>query len=163
MREKSNTCCFTGHRDISACSYQELANRVEPLLQRLIKNGYEYFVCGGAIGFDTLCAKAVIEFKSTHPDVLLTMMLPCKNQSELWNEKQKREYEHTLSMADEILYSSDTYTQGCMRERNMRLASACDVLIAYVGRQGSGAAQTVRMAHSLGKTVYNVYPKKEYV
>ena len=32
MREKSNTCCFTGHRDISALSYKELADRVEPAL-----------------------------------------------------------------------------------------------------------------------------------
>ena len=156
-------CSFTGHRQIERAHESYVHQKVRDGIEYLYKQGVRRFCCGGAIGFDTLCAKAVIEFKSTHPDVLLTMMLPCKNQSELWNEKQKREYEHTLSMADEILYSSDTYTQGCMRERNMRLASACDVLIAYVGRQGSGAAQTVRMAHSLGKTVYNVNPKKEYV
>ena len=50
MREKSNTCCFTGHRDISGVTYAELANRMEPAVQRLIGEGYRYFVCGGAIG-----------------------------------------------------------------------------------------------------------------
>jgi len=31
-----------------------------------------------------------------------------------------------------------------------------DMVISYVSRSNSGAAQTVRMAHALGKEVYNL-------
>ena len=48
-----------------------------------------------------------------------------------------------------------------MRERNFALANAADILIAYVGRGVSGAAQTVRFADNLGKTIYNLYPTLE--
>jgi hypothetical protein len=38
----------------------------------------------------------------------------------------------------------------------MRLAECADILIAYVNRWQSGAAQTVRMAQRLGKEVVNL-------
>ena len=67
-------------------------------------------------------------------------------------------YEYTLANADEIEYVADEYNDRCMRDRNQRLADSCDMLIAYVSRTNSGAAQTVRMANAQGKLVYNLYP-----
>jgi predicted Rossmann fold nucleotide-binding protein DprA/Smf involved in DNA uptake len=48
-----------------------------------------------------------------------------------------------------------------MRERNFRLADRADILIAYVGHNRSGSAQTARMADNMGKTVYNLYKALE--
>jgi predicted Rossmann fold nucleotide-binding protein DprA/Smf involved in DNA uptake len=66
-------------------------------------------------------------------------------------------YEYILSSADEVIFTSDSYTKTCMKERNAKLAELADVLIAYSGRKNSGSAQTVRMAKEKGKTVYNLF------
>ena len=94
----------------------------------------------------------------SHPDVIFRIILPCKNQADSWTEAQISLYEYTLANADEIEYVCDTYTDSCMKERNMRLAEECDMMIAYVSRPFSGAAQTVRMASKAGKVIYNLYP-----
>ena len=154
-------CAFTGHRKIE----DGHKGRIDDLLLRAIsyayENGCRTFATGGALGFDTLAAREIIRFRMSHPDVRFVVVLPCKNQSDSWSASQVNMYEYTLLNADEIEYVSDEYTDGCMKERNGRLADMCDMLIAYVGRSDSGAAQTVRMATRLGKKVYNLYPTLE--
>ena len=93
-----------------------------------------------------------------HPDVSFVLFLPCIAQDSKWRAHQKRMYEYLLSEANEIEYVSEEYTDGCMKERNLRLAEEADILIAYAGRSYSGAAQTVRMASERGKEIYNLYP-----
>ena len=116
------SCAFTGHRRIE----DRHVGRVEDLLSRAISYAYaegcRRFITGGALGFDTLAAKEVIRFKMSHPDVTLLIVLPCKNQSDAWSSSQVSLYEYTLANADEIEYVFDEYKDGCMRERNQRLA-----------------------------------------
>lgn len=155
------TCAFTGHRKIE----ESHKGRIENLLSRAVEfayeNGCRTFVTGGALGFDTLAAKEVIRFRMSHPDVKILIVLPCKNQSDAWSQSQINFYEYTLINADEIEYVSDEYTDKCMKDRNRRLVELCDMLIAYVSRPYSGAAQTVRMAAKEGKVIYNLYPSLE--
>ena len=152
------SCAFTGHRKIE----DRHKGRIENLLARAIgfayENGCRTFLTGGALGFDTMAAKEIIRFRMSHPDVRLKVVLPCKNQSDSWSPSQVSMYEYTLSNADEIEYVSDEYTDSCMRERNLRLATDCDMMIAYVARPYSGSAQTVRMAAKAGRVIYNLYP-----
>lgn len=151
-------CAFTGHRKIET----RHRDRIEELVRRAIGFAYESgcrtFLTGGALGFDTLAAKEVIRFKLSHPDVTLRIILPCKNQCNSWTPSQISLYEYTLANADMIEYVSDEYTDSCMKVRNQRLADMCDLMIAYVARPYSGAAQTVRMASNAGKIIYNLYP-----
>ena len=151
-------CAFTGHRRIE----ERHKGKIENLLARAIAFAYEsgcrVFLTGGALGFDTLAAKEIIRFRLSHPDVRLHLILPCRNQSDSWAASSVSTYEYTLSNADEIEYVSDDYDDRCMKERNRRLSERCDMMIAYVSRPYSGAAQTVRMAANAGKTVYNLYP-----
>jgi uncharacterized phage-like protein YoqJ len=132
------------------------------LLGRAIEYAYSEgcrdFICGGAIGFDTLAAREMIRFRMTHTDARLILALPCIEQDLKWSDSQRNAYNFTLSSADEVIYISDSYTKTCMAERNRYLAEKCDMLIAYVGRTTSGAAQTVRMAEKLNKRIYNLYP-----
>jgi len=154
-------CSFTGHRLIK----KEHASGLEALLMRSIEYAYSEgcrdFFSGGAVGFDTLAAREVIRFRLSHPDARLLIVIPCKNQSESWSSSQISLYEYTLINADEVEYIADIYTDGCMKERNQRLADLSDMMIAYVNRPYSGAAQTVRMAAKDGKPVYNLYPTLE--
>ena len=132
------------------------------MLSRAITYAYERgcrtFYTGGALGFDTAAAKEIIRFRMTHTDVRLILVLPCVNQDEKWNSYERAAYEYTLSLADSVEYVTDEYYDGCMRDRNMRLAELCDILIAYVGKEMGGSAQTVRFAKKLGREVYNIYP-----
>ena len=140
------SCSFTGHRVIAA----EKTSALEMLIDRAVEYAYgegcRDFLCGGALGFDTMAARSVIAKRIKYPDMRLLMVLPCKNQTDRWTERERFMYEYTLSVADEVIYISDEYTSSCMKERNLYLAENCDILIAYVGRSNSGAAQTVRFA-----------------
>ncbi len=153
----SKVCSFTGHRMINDSHKNTLPELLDRAVEYAYKEGCRDFLSGGALGFDTLAAKAVIRFRLCHPDARLVLVLPCVNQAERWNARDKSAYEYLLSSADEIEYVSDEYTEYCMRQRNFCLASRADILIAYVGRDRSGSAQTARMAQSMGKAVYNLY------
>lgn len=156
-----NTCAFTGHRNIKSNHKQALPN----LLQRAINYAYEKgcrrFVAGGALGFDTVAAREVLRFRISHPDVSLVLFLPCLDQDSGWSMSQKDAYEYILSNADEVKYISENYDKTCMKRRNQSMAEECDIMIAYVSRDYSGSAQTMRMAVASGKEVYNLYPNLE--
>ncbi len=155
---ENGICAFTGHRSIIG---EHLA-RLPELLDRAISYAYEQgcrvFISGGATGFDTLAARAVIRFRITHTDVSLVMYLPCVNQSEKWTEVQQNAYNYVLKEANEVKYISEFYTDDCMMMRNKAMAEDADMLIGYISHSRSGSAQTARMAERLGKTVYNLYP-----
>ena len=157
----SAVCSFTGHRTIK----KDHKSQIEGSLLRAITYAYEdgcrEFLTGGALGFDTLAAKEIIKFRQTHPDVRLVLCLPCINQADKWSERDRDLYNHILTFADEVIYTSEAYTDSCMRERNFLLASKCDILIAYCGRAISGSAQTLRMADSMGKVIINIYEELE--
>lgn len=155
------TCSFTGHREIKKEHVKKLPGLVERAINYAYNNGCRKFVAGGALGFDTIAACEVVKFRMRHPDVLLVLFLPCIAQDSKWKPRQKKMYEYLLSEANEIEYVSEEYTGGCMKERNHRIADEADILIAYVSRTNSGAAQTVRMAKEGGKEIHNLYPSLE--
>ncbi len=152
-------CAFTGHRYISS----EHKAGLSELLLRAINYAYDRgctdFYAGGALGFDTAAAKEVIRFRMQHRDVRLVILVPWLGQSEKWSPAQRDTYDYILSVADEVVYIAQDYYDGCIRERNMRLVENAEMVIAYVHRSYSGAAQTVRMAKSRGIDVYNLYYK----
>ncbi len=157
MREKSNTCCFTGHRDISAVTYSQLAERLEPLLMTLISNGYRYFVCGGALGFDTFAETYISSLKMRGYDIKLVLMLPCRDQTARWSEYDRMVYDNLLARADEVIYTGETYTVGCMHKRNRAMVDASSACVCYLtSLGGSGTRRTVEYAHAKGLAVVNL-------
>ena len=153
------SCSFTGHRKIKESHMSSMTDLLSHAIECAYEEGCRDFYTGGAIGFDTLAAKEVIRFRLTHPGVRLILCLPCQDQIEGWSEADQRAYNYILSVADEVIYTRDTYSASCMRERNFLLANKCDILIAYCGRQNSGSSQTIRMAEAMGKDVFNLYNK----
>ncbi len=155
MEDKA--CSFTGHRHVAA----EHRDKLAPMLARAVEYAYNEgcrrFFAGGALGFDTAAAEAVVAYRKRAKDVRLILLLPCRDQAKHWGSADRRIYLDMIDAADEVRYVAESYYDGCMRERNKLLAELCDMMIAYVGRYGSGAAQTVRFARELGKPVYNIY------
>ena len=154
-------CSFTGHRIIDRNHTEAIGALLTRAVEYAYSEGCRIFYTGGAMGFDTIAAREVIRFRISHPDVSLVLLLPCIDQNANWSDAAVSAYEYVLSMANEVRYISDEYTDNCMRERNRALVDACDMLIAYVGRGRSGSGQTLRMAEAAGKKVYNLYPTLE--
>ena len=156
-----NTCAFTGHRNIKFTHKQALPGLLGRAISYAYEKGCRRFITGGALGFDTVAAREVLRFRISHPDVSLVLFLPCLDQDAGWSMSQKDAYEYILSHADEVKYISENYDKTCMKRRNQSMAEECDIMIAYVSRDYSGSAQTMRMAISLEKEVYNLYPNLE--
>ena len=87
----------------------------------------------------------------------LIMILPCRNQSEKWrNKKDKEAYAQLLAAANNAIYVSDEYYDGCMKQRNALLLDDSLYCIAYMKNKRSGTSQTVCMANERGITVFNL-------
>jgi uncharacterized phage-like protein YoqJ len=55
--------CFTGHRRIASAELPRLKQCLYETIETLIQQGVTTFLCGGAIGFDTLAGNIVVELK----------------------------------------------------------------------------------------------------
>lgn len=153
---KNITCCFTGHREIPAGKYAEIKKRLEKEIEILIHQDVIYFTDGGALGFDTLAALTVLEFRKQYPQIKLIMVLPCKEQDKMWSDSDKRIYASILERADKIIYTSEYYHRGCMHIRNRYLADCSGHCIAYLEKPTGGTAYTVNYIQKKGIKVINV-------
>jgi uncharacterized phage-like protein YoqJ len=153
---KMSAICFTGHRDISREAAYAIPSCLKKLLRNLIANGARTFLAGGAMGFDTIAALCVLELKEEYPDIRLELILPCRDQTKMWNEPSKATYNYILEHADRVEYLHERYTQSCMHDRNRRLVELCDVCVAYCIHSGGGTAYTVAHALSKGKELINI-------
>lgn len=145
MREQ--TCCFTGHRDISTEVKPYIAKQLERILRNLIGEGIRYFGSGGARGFDLMAADAVLQLKKEFPHIRMIMVLPCLDQTRGWRGEDLRHYERVLSQADKVVYVQEKYTPGCMQKRNCHLVDNSSVCVAYCTRNTGGTAYTVKYAN----------------
>ena len=71
IQSSMTTCCFTGHRRIPPEAVAPLRERLEAEIESLIRQGVRYFGAGGALGFDTLAAEAVLDLKAVYPFIRL--------------------------------------------------------------------------------------------
>ena len=57
------TACFTGHRHLLQHKMDELSQLIDQAVVEAYKHGYRQFLCGGALGFDTLAASRILIFR----------------------------------------------------------------------------------------------------
>ncbi len=152
-------CSFTGHRTIEIRHRKDIRECIARHIDLAYNEGCRDFYSGAAVGFDTLAALEVLEYKRTHNDVRLILLIPCIDQDSRWSDYQRLEYRKLLQLADDVIYVSNTpYYNGCMEKRNRALVERCKILIGYVGRERGGSAQTYRIAEREGKRIYNIFP-----
>lgn len=156
MTAKEQTCCFTGHRNIPLLRLPQLKKHLLETIEEQIKAGYCYFGAGGALGFDTLAAQAVLKLKETYPHIRLILVLPCLSQTRGWREKDVAEYERIKSLADKVVYTSQEYSRGCMFKRNRHLVDNSSICIAFLSKDEGGTAYTVKYAQEKGVKVINL-------
>lgn len=154
-REEMAICCFTGHRELGEHA-QWLQDRLKLQVELCIGGGIKEFRCGGALGFDTLAAEAVLEMKKKYDDVRLVMMIPCRDQDKGWSAENRRRYQQILKQADQVNVLSEHYYRGCMFVRNRALVDGSELCIAYLRHSRGGTAMTVAYAEKKQVTVINL-------
>ena len=152
-------CCFSGHRRISAEHFIRLPELLDRVLDELVKEGFCTFRAGGAIGFDTLCALKCLEMKKKYPSlpIKLELCLPCRNQTDGWDERDKNVYNFVISRADKVTFEQDKYTSGCMHARNRRLVDGSHACVTYLSSRSGGTAYTCNYAEENGIRVINLF------
>ena len=149
---KEKTCAFTGHRILSA-DFKK--SQVADIVKDLIKRGYDTFLVGMALGFDTECFKILVEERKS-ADIRLIACVPCNSQSKFFNKRQREEYEFLLKQADGIIKVSDNYFDGCMMVRNCFMVDNSTVLVAYLNYNRGGTYRTVKYAAENGVEIIYV-------
>ena len=153
------TCCFTGHRDLpetGSPAYAALLSSLEAAIGDAILSGCRRFIVGGAKGFDLLAGEWILARKKVDPAITLSVFVPHRGQESAYSPADWMRYRTLLDGADEVLYLSERYHPGCMRERNARMVNDAQFCIAYVRRSRSGSAQTLKMAEAKGLTVLRI-------
>lgn len=144
LREK--TCCFTGHRYLPKTMVPVLQLHLKQQIEALAIRGFTAFLCGGALGLDLLAAEAVLALRGSLPEIKLVMTLPCPEQAERWQAAEQARYHAVLRQADEVLYTSDSYTPGCMQKRNRYMVDRSSACLFYITKMQSGTAMTLKYA-----------------
>ena len=146
MNSRENCCCFTGHRHIAKEHIEKLTSNLPAMINGLANGGVTDFITGGALGFDTLAAMAVLKEREHNPDISLILALPCRKQTARWHKKDIALYNEILSLADEVIYVSEEYTNGCMLKRNRFMVDSSAHCIFYMSVPRGGTAYTVKYA-----------------
>lgn len=155
---QATTCFFTGHRNIPAQCLGDVTLSLDNTISSLVAEGFDRFVCGGAVGFDTLAACRVVVAKKYFPNISFSLVLPCRDQTSRWqNARDIALYQRLKGLADSVEYASDIYSAGCMHTRNRMMADMSSVCVAYYNGRGGGTAYTVRYATELGLRLINLY------
>jgi len=155
---KSQTCCFTGHRTIDAKAFSHIQKCLENEIENLIQQGICCFCAGGALGFDTMAALAVLKLRPKFSHIRLLLILPYRSQARGWSKKDRRTYNHILGKADEAVYTSEYYYAGCMHKRNRYLVDNSEVCLCYLTAEKGGTAYTVGYAREKGLRIINLAP-----
>ena len=150
---EDKTCCFTGHRRIPEYLHSSIRNEIVKIAKKLYLTGVDTFICGGALGFDTIAAEAIIEAKSTYPGIRLHMAIPCPNHDKSWTERDRRKFSVLLAHADSACYVSPTYTRYCMFTRNRYMVDNSAYCISYCTKKTGGTCYTAGYASKKGKIV----------
>lgn len=154
--QRQMTVCFTGHRQLAEQESDAVSVKLNLLLPKLYQQGFRRFLCGGALGFDTLAAEAVMRLQATHSDVMLVMAIPCATQAMRWNEADTRRYEQILYAADETHVLSPAYYNGCMMVRNRFMVDRSALCVCYLNKMKGGTMSTVAYAVQEKLSVLNL-------
>ncbi len=154
-KELSCSCCFTGHRFVS---YTDNAIRQAVLseVQNLLAKNINTFYVGGALGFDMIAALMLASMKAQGKDLKLIFVLPSRDYNKHWKLKDQATLEAIMQYADDVVYITDKYNNGCMHERNRYMVDRCLYCITYIRNLHSGTGYTVGYARKNNRIIIQI-------
>lgn len=144
------TACFTGHRILPEGTETTIRIATENAIRDLLSSGYDTFLVGGALGFDTLAQLTLTKLRAEIPYIRIVMAVPCPEQDRTWSDADRRLYRYLLEMADHRILIAREYSRECMLRRNRFMVSRSSACIAYHTHAGGGTDYTVRYAKASG-------------
>ena len=152
---REHSCAFTGHRVIPRADYERIKNNTVAAVTSLLSRGFYHFLVGGALGFDTLAARIILMLRESHPEIRLTVAVPCEGQTDGWREADRVRYEKIIEHADRAVLLSRGYSRGAMLKRNRYMIDNSAACIAYLTKNRGGSAYTVNYARERGLEIIN--------
>ena len=149
-------CCFTGHRIIPCGERSALGALLDSHISRISGSGAKTFICGGALGFDTMAARAVLRARESNGDIRLCLALPYRGMERHLSAADRKEFESILSAADGIVYTAEIYDRGCMLRRDRYMVDKSSICVSYMTKNTGGTAYTVGYALKKGLEVINL-------
>ena len=161
-------CCVTGHRpqtlnslmkygDFNDISFADYCDAVSVVVLEAMKEGFDYFISGGAIGVDLDFAEMVLhtrEMSIGNSNAKLEIAVPCDNQDLKWRQEDKERYADILSSADKVNKLASKYTPDCMQKRNEYMVDNSEKVYAFWnGEEKGGTWNTIQYARSKGKDI----------
>ena len=119
MEQNGKTCCVLGVQpkdfpwkyttdpaDGYAFEYQKA---LEEEIQKLIEQGYDYFISDGDIGVNIDFAEAVLFWRDfQYPHIKLEIVASYENRDKVWSEKERLRYREIIGLADKVTVLSET-------------------------------------------------------
>ncbi len=158
-KDKSITIAFTGHRnDRITTDRQALSELLEQTIEKYYRRGLRHFLSGMAQGFDLLAAEVVLKARKRHPDIRLTAVVPCPEQTRYFSDEDKFTYKTVLNGCGRVVLIADRYTPDCFHRRNDYLTDNATLIVGYWdGMSKGGTYYTVRRAESKRLPVINLF------
>ena len=162
--DRALCCCFTGHRPNALPALgkenteemQSLIFLLDRAVNDALESGVTEFYVGGAQGFDTLAAEAVLRMRWLFPTLSLHLALPGRDQTKGWKQADLARYEVILENAADVWYASELCSPESMRRRNRYLVDHAGRCVAYLRRMQGGTLYTVNYALDCGIPVDNL-------
>lgn len=158
------TVCFTGHRKIPENVIPVLRELLNDVLDSLYDRGARIFKAGGAVGFDTMAAQAVIDLRNRRNDrsVKLHLCLAAPDQAKSFSQYDAIIFRMVTENADSVTYESEKTTSASYFARNRKLVDGSDVCVAYCTAQSGGTYYTCTKALTSGVEFINLADFIEY-
>ena len=159
-------CCFTGHRPdklpggyaMNEALLAPLRQRLRRAIQEAVDTDYRDFLCGMALGADTLAAQEVLALRDVQPELRLIAAIPCPDQAKRWKPQDQRRYRDLLDRADGCYTACPSYTPYAMGARNLWMVEHASRIIAVTDGSPGGTANTLRMAEDRRLTIVRIVP-----
>lgn len=152
--ERSQSCCFTGHRpeklpwgkreNDPRC--QVLKAKITSELEGAYAKGYRHFICGMARGADLYFCEAALSLRDRHPNITVEAAIPFLDQAARWLQEEQAHYYSLLEQCNFETVIQHSYTPGCLYRRNRYLVDRSSLIIAAYHGKGGGTLYTLTYA-----------------
>lgn len=155
---RKHRCCFTGHRpDKLTVSEQAVICALEHEIRLAIRDGYNVYLSGMAMGTDIWAAEIIIKLRNKEGLPLkLIAASPFEGFEKRWPMEWQRRYRAVMDEADLIRFISPSYHRDCFQIRNMWMVRHSSRVIAVFNGEKGGTKNTIDYANRHGIPVRNV-------
>lgn len=132
------SCCFCGWREVPPGRQLQVERLLEGAVAKLAREGVTRFLSGGAPGFETLAARAVLRVRERIPEVRLVLVLPCGDLTWGWGKEDAAAYREIAAGADLRVSLAPRYFPGCIQRQGRYLVDHSGVCLCWFPPGGRG-------------------------